>query len=167
MASQQYYTVLSCSTYYSVTLQEHSSPHTMATVMVSCWGNKQIIEFIQRRENHQLFECKEHKVSLWWFLVIALLRLDIVAHTEPALQHHNIFRLNSQLCVWICQADCRAEKKSRGTGLSVCVCVCVSTPSHHLMSTAHSAFDRSLTFTGCIEFGLACALFEYPLPGRI
>lgn len=70
-----------------------------------------------------MFECKEYKVSLWWFLVIALLRFDIVSHTELALHCHNIFRLNSWICV--CQANCSAEKKSRRTGLSVYVCVSV------------------------------------------
>lgn len=34
-------------------------------------------------------------------------------------------------------------------------------------AAALSAFDKSLTFTGCVEFALAGALFKYPLPARI
>lgn len=101
--------------------------------MVCCWGNEQIIEFNQLKKKHQLFECKELKVSFLWFLVISPLKSDIVAHAEPAIHCHEIFRLNFGFSVWICQADCSAEKKSK-TGLSVYVCV-YSQPSFNVYST--------------------------------
>lgn len=87
----------------------------------------------------------------------------------PILSCHTVFTLGwAQASVWSWQAGFRGGKQENG---SLALCVSSLTPTLCLnvlwKAAVLFAFDKSLTFTGCVEFALAGPLFKYPLPAKI
>lgn len=82
----------------------------------------------------------------------------------PILCCHMVFTLGwAQASVWSWQAGFRGGKQENG---SLALCVSSHTPSLCFKALWKAAvlfaFDKSLTFTGCVEFALARPLFKYP-----
>ncbi len=106
---------------------------------------------------------------MWGQLRVWYSAVELRGRGGPILCCHTVFTLGwAQASVWSWQAGFRRGKQENG---SLALCVSSHTPRLCLQALWKAAvlfaFDKSLTFTGCVEFVLAGPLFKYPLPARI
>ncbi len=106
---------------------------------------------------------------MWGQLRVWYSAVELRGRGGPILCCHTVFTLGwAQASVWSWQAGFRRGKQENG---SLALCVSSHTPRLYLQALWKAAvlfaFDKSLTFTGCVEFALAGPLFKYPLPARI